>query len=49
MYSIHYFKAFEHYCLYLVTDTDYRIEKVFSHRFTAIIYGRLHGLKVNDN
>lgn len=49
MYSIHFFKAYNRYCLYYVTKTEYRIEKIFSGKFSAKIYGIFHNLTVNDN
>ena len=48
MLSIHYYKAIGHYCLYFVTDTEYKIVRVFSYRLSARLFGFFYGLKVNE-
>lgn len=48
MKSIHFYKAIGHYCLYYVTDTEYKIIHIFSSKRTAQIYGFFHKMIVHE-
>lgn len=49
-YYIYFYQAIGAYCLFYVNrdKKEYTIIKVFNSKFSAIIYGKTHGLTVNN-
>ena len=49
-YYIYFYGAINAYCLFYVdrSKNEYAIVKVFSSKFSAIIYSKTHGLTVNN-
>lgn len=49
-YSIHFYNAIGAYCLFYVDRSkhEYSIIRVFSSKFSAVLFAKTHGLTVNN-